>query len=245
MRNRYAIGYIRGRLINKKRTPDWEMQRKVLKEYAAANAYVYLDTLGETQTAKKGMKLEMQALIRACELCKQKKADFLYVDLGNWRRSPVFFKFVTNNQKSRTGFDMIAIKDLGIIEEMQRLAKFDKHFRPDGTPIRHRTASEKKAIRFRVDPCLEWQEKNGISIRRYRNFCHLTSGSDPIYRVIESLSGRSDQQIATSLHRKRYVTVDGKQWQRENVRRTRKIIQEDIFKNFCVVREESTFALLK
>lgn len=239
MGNRYAVGYIRGRFIRKKRTPDWEMQRIALKEYAEANCYVYLATFGEAQTTKKGIKITMPMLIKALELSKKKKATLLYVDLRNWRRSPVFFKFVTNNVPSRTGFKMTAIRDDRVIAEIERLARYDKCFRADGKPVQRRSALEKQDARYNADPGLEWKDENDVSTKRYMNSCHLYKGPEPIYRVIQSLAGKTDREIADILHGRYYVTIDGKRWQKENVRRTRGIIESAAFQQFVAVKEAS------
>lgn len=230
---KHAVGYIRGRVIGAKQTRDWRLQEWALRRYAETHFYNYIKTFGEVQSDENGINVSMRQLKEAMQLCEDIGADLFYVHLGRCRRNPIFFRLIRMVRKSESGFSVIRIHDRNILEEVQRLAKYDKHHRPDGTRIRHRSSQAKKPIQRSVDPCLEWKERSGISTKRYRNFCHLISGPLSICEVIHSAQSRSDEQVAAVLNREFYLTVDGKPWRKENVRRTRKIMQSMEFKQFC------------
>lgn len=233
MTARIAVGYIRGRFIRGKRTPDWEMQRNILTEYADICGYKLIKMFGESQIAKKGIKIDMPKLLDALTLCKKRKGIFLYCDLGNYRKSPVLFAFIRNNNPTKTGFVMKAVKDADILTELERLARYDKCVRPNGKPIKRRSVMEKRAMASIGDPCLAWRESSNISMKRYKNYIHLWKGPDPIYKLINSSSHLTDRDIAEVLHDRYHVTVDGKIWKKENVRRTRAIIDSSEFAEFC------------
>lgn len=230
---KYAVGYIRGRVIAGKQTRDWAMQERAMRVYADTHSYNYLKTFGDVQTDVDGTNLVLLQLKQAVQLCEEIGSDLLYIQLRRWRRNLIFFKVIRCIRKSATGFRAIGIYDRNILEVIQVLSKYDKHHRPDGTPIRHRSPQVKKAVRCAIDPCLEWKERSGVATKRYRNFRHLIAGPDSICEVMHSQPSKSNEELAVILNQKRYLTVDGKPWRKENVRRTRKLMQSMEFKEYC------------
>ncbi len=97
------------------------------------------------------------------------------------------------------------------------------------------------ANKQRSVPSDEWEIEFSISQRRLKGFEHLYHGIEPIYRVIENIIDESpnltNKRIAWALDREAYLTVDGKRWNDETVRKIRTTIKEEDFSRFVAIKD--------
>lgn len=222
-----AVGYVRGRLYRKKWTPDVELQKQQIREYADAYGYELIALKGEDQ--RLGIKKLANALVAALRLCTAKKADFLYVDFGNRRPNTLLNQFLKNTKPETKGWRFVAIPaDRETLEAMERQARVEEFNRRVGAKRKQKPKAEDQKPRNALE---EYQQEHGISTKRLKNFQHLSKGVSPIYKYL--LDQRSSaQEIADDLHDGAYLTVDGKRWTADNVRRSRKLARSGTFQNF-------------
>ena len=125
------------------------------------------------------------------------------------------------------------IKTMEAIERLARMEKFESRRRHRKT-----VAAEKKKV---LSPIEKWQIQSKISRRRLKGFEHLYRGVEPIYRAIEQLLEKSplltNKRIAWALDREAYLTVDGKRWTDETVRKARAFIKGKDFLEFVRLKD--------
>ena len=237
--NGKAVGYIRGRLWKGKWAPDAKLQRRRMEEFAEQHEYEIIQFGGEQQKFSLGRRTGFRKLTELMELCAEQDATFLYVDIGNWRPNVILNNYVSHYKKHGTkkGWEFVAvppdIKTMEAIERQARMEKFESRSRPQKT-----AAAKKKKI---PTPIEQWQSQYKIGHRRLKGFEHLYRGVEPIYRAIEKLLEDSphltNKRIAWALDREAYLTVDGKRWTDETVRKLRGFIKEEAFREFVRLKE--------
>jgi|GEM_PF-4694994 hypothetical protein len=234
-----AYGYIRGRRHSKKWAPDRKHQRRQIEDYADANGYDLIEVFIEEAKFSLAGKTGAYVLASTLKRCTADKADLLYIDLGRWRRNPVFASFVAASKIEKPGrrypYKFVGIPaeraTLEAVERQARLEKYEESFRI-------------KKIKNRADakpttPLQQWKHDNEIGTKRFKNFRHLYAGMTPIYQSIEDNDGKSMREIADLLNKEIYLTVDGKRWNRHNVRKTIDLIATDEFQEFVTLCNEA------
>jgi hypothetical protein len=234
-----AVGYIRGKLWKGKATPDAKLQRARLREFAEENEYEIIKIDGEVQKFKLGKETGFKKLIELNKICRKHRATFLYIDIGKWRQNIVLNQFV-NKIKSfgeAEAWRYVAVppnrKIIEAIERQDRMEKFESRRRP--------RKKKEDDIKKSLSPIEKWQAEFNIGRRRLKSFEHLYHGVEPIYQVIENELRKSpkiaNKRIAWALDREAYLTVDGKRWTDETVRKVKLFIQEDAFLEFVRLKE--------
>ena len=228
-----AVGYIRGRRHRGEWTADVELQKQQIREYADAYDYRLIAMKGEEQ--RLGIRRLANALVAALRLCNRNKADFLYVDFGPRRPNPLLTRFLKETKPETQGWRFVPIPaDRMTLEAMERQARAEAYNFRAG-PRRKRPP--KQADQRAATALEEFKIKFGVSTKRLRNFQHLYRGVNPIYEYL--LDPRSSpQKIADDLCDEAYLTVDGKRWTADNVRRTRRLVEGHIFKAFITMKDE-------
>ena len=233
-----AVGYIRGRLWKGKWAPDKDLQARRIKEFAEEYEYEIIHIAGEQQKFLAGLRAKFSKFHKLLDLCKEHEADFLYVDIGNWRPNVVLNAFVTAAKSGQTkrGWKFVAVppdkKTMEAIERQARMEKFELQRR------RRKKPAEKKSKT--LSPIEKWQIQYSVGSRRLKGFEHLYHGVDPIFRIIEKLlketSNLTNKRIAWALDREAYLTVDGKRWTDETVRKVRGLIKREEFRRYVRLR---------
>ncbi|MBC8269046.1 MAG: hypothetical protein H8E36_09885 [Rhodospirillaceae bacterium] len=234
-----AVGYMRGRLWKGKWAPDARLQRNRIAEYAEENEYEVIKYGGEQQKFSLGRKTGFKVLMELAELCNKHKATFLYVDIGNWRPNVVLNSFLEQAERLKKIRDwkFVAIPpDRKIMEAIERQARLEK-FESRRRPIKKIIKKKKE----KPSPIEKWKTKFKIGRRRLKGFEHLYHGVEPIYRVIEKILEETpkltNKRIAWALDREAYLTVDGKRWTDETVRKIRGVIKEEEFREFVHLKD--------
>lgn len=234
-----AVGYIRGKRWQGKWTPDLKLQRRRIAEFADKHEYEVIQYGGDEQRFSLQKRTGYRKLHELLELCAKHKGTFLYVDIGNWRPNTILNDYIRHYKKSgkTSGWKMLAVppdrKTIEAIERQARLEKFETVRRP-----RKKSTEKKDKI---LTPLDQWQLEHNIGKRRMKGFEHLYKGVEPIYRFIQLRAEESprltNKRIAWALDREAYLTVDGKRWTDETVRKARELIQEDEFLEFVRLKE--------
>ncbi len=234
-----AVGYLRGRLWKGKWAPDAKLQRERIKEFAEENEYEIIKFAGEQQKFSLGRKTGFKKLMELFAHCEEHNATFLYIDIGNWRPNVVLNSYTEHYNKygTKKGWKFVAVppdkKTMEAIERQARMEKFESHRRPKKKSI--------KKKKEKPSPIENWQIKYKISRRRLKGFEHLYRGVDPIFRFIEKIleatPSLTNKRIAWALDRDAYLTVDGKRWNDETVRKIRSVIKKDDFREFVRLKD--------
>ena len=232
-----AVGYIRGRLWRRAWAPDTGLQRQQIKDFAEIEGYEPPTILGEQQNFSMRRKGIYPKLTEALNLCEKHSADFLYVDIGNWRTNPVLNQYIAHKPGTKSGWKFIGIRpDRETIEAVERQGRLEKYANKRRRALKPKLQDEKG--RDNIPPIMIWKRDNEISSKRFKNFEHLYEGVEPIYRLLRGNWDSSNKKIADELHKKAYLTVDGRRWSEDNVRKTRALITSPEFLEFVDMREE-------
>lgn len=232
-----AVGYIRGRLWERRWAPDKELQSRQIKEFAEANDYGVLKIVGEQQNFSLRRKGIYPKLMEALDLCEKHNADFLYVDIGNWRTNPVLNQYTSHKAGTKSGWKFVGIDpERKTIEAIERQARVEKYANKRRKASKRRLHDEEG--KDALPEILVWKRDNKISSKRFKNFEHLYEGVEPIYRLIKDNWQLSNKRIADELHEGAYLTVDGRRWSEDNVRKTRYLITGKKFAQFVELKEE-------
>ena len=239
--NGKAVGYIRGRQWKGKWAPDAQRQRQRLLKFADANEYEIIKFGGEQQKFSLGRRTGFRKLTELLTLCDEHKATFLYVDIGNWRPNIILNNYVSHYKKHGTkrGWQFVAVPpDLETMEAIERQARLEKF--ESKRRLQKKVGKERRKILLPIE---QWQFDYKISRRRLKGFEHLYRGVEPIYRAIEKLIEESpkltNKRIAWALDREAYLTVDGKRWTDETVRKVRGLIKDKEFFEFVRIKNAS------
>ncbi len=234
-----AVGYIRGRLWKGKWAPDAKLQRARIKEFADENEYEVIKIAGEQQKFSLTTKAGIKKLGELLTLCDEQKATFLFVDIGNWRPNVVLNSYVNHYKRygTKKGWEFVAVppdkKTMEAIERQARMEKFESR--------RHHKKKDVEKKKEKPSPLEKWQKKYNVSRRRLKGFEHLYHGVEPIFRIIEKILAETpnltNKRIAWALDREAYLTVDGKRWSDETVRKIRGVIKEDDFLEFVRLKD--------
>ncbi len=241
MRKKIAIGYIRGRKFGNKWAPDRKEQHRQLSDFAEFHRYDLIEVHIDDQKDGLLRRSGLRGFGKAIEACRDKKADLLYIDTGRWRRNKTFLDFVSIHRKqSKTGpapdYRMIAIPAEQVtIDAIQRMARYEKFYESNRIKKKKLTTAPPQ-----LTPTQKWKLENGITTRKFRNFVHLRNGVNPIYILLEKAAnaGKSMSEIADLLNETFYLTVDGKRWNRHNVRKTIDLIASEDFEKFLTLCNE-------
>lgn len=240
-----CLCFIRGHKYKKKMSPDMMLQRDFLKAYAEAEGYDDIKSY-QVFSFKGSSAFRLQAfIIKTITYCIRQKRDFIYIELSRWRRNTLLTDLV-RQYETKVKKDAKAKPDIirfikidasqeiiDAIETHARFEKFDKHVKtvtkkPKKGSFKYCYGlwEEAKASK---DTLIIWKFENNISTRRFNNFRHLCKGSNSIYDVITDHQDLSPQSIADILHKKYYLTVDGKRWTRDNVTKTMILFKDPLF----------------
>ncbi len=234
-----AVCYVRGRMHNGKWAADRAQQLNQFKAYAEEHeCEIKARYIEETRFSLKN-RTGAHTLAKALDKCKSLKADFLYIDLGRWRRNPVFIDTVSEHKKKDAGpkpypYRMIAIpaerKTIEAIERQARLEKYEESFRVKKIAARTEQKKFTGLQQFKID--------RQISTKRFNNFKHLYAGVLSIYDVILKNINDPSSHIADVLNSKIFLTVDGKRWNRHNAKKTVDLINSTEFEDFVTLCNE-------
>ncbi len=235
---KFAIGYVRGRRFNGKWCGDAKAQRRQILDYAEAYDFTVIKILIEEQKFSLFKQTGGRTLATALSLCKDNKGTLLYVDIGRWRRSPLFVETIKKIQTHKNTKKLYSYKIQAIpaerktIELIERQAREEKYYESFGIKkVKKKTVSN-------VSDLMKWKQDNKIGTKRFNNFKHLYKGVEPIYRIFEKHTDSKIIVILDILIKGHYLTVDGKRWNKDNVRKTRANIESDDFQEFIRICDE-------
>lgn len=234
MAKKQGIAYIRARKFDGKWTPDAELQAHLIQSYAEVDGVDIAKTVIEEQTFSLRRKDTQKELMPTLSECRRKKMTFYYVDIGRWRRNPVFSEVMTAlDERDKTG----KIKRVGIpatqeiLDAIARQSEFEK-------ALHSHRAIPRKRERQTITRVEEFQRDRAIGTKRMRNYQHLYKGVEPIYKVFWEQRDQMPSTILKALHDGQYLTSDKKLWTKENVRRTRRLVEGQDFKDFVAMMNE-------
>ncbi len=233
-----AIGYVRARKYMGAWAKDCPLQIKQMRLFAEANGYHLIGTYSEDQ--KFSIKNETGALVlsKVLKRCKREKADFLYIDIGRFRRNPVFSDISKDVRYRQETSKPYPYKFVAIPAARETIEAIERHARYEKYDFRFRRIREKKKTKEPNNPISVWKRENKVGTKRLNNFKHLYEGVAPIYKVIQQHLDLKPRDIADYLNRDYYMTVNGRRWDRDNARKTMELIATDLFHEYVDLREQ-------
>ena len=157
-----AIGYIRGRKYNGKWAIDRASQRQQLVEYAEAYNYELLGVRTEDQEISLKDKKTLLGLLQLLKRCKREKADFLYVDLGRYRRNIFFDQIIEAALKDEQNNESLLRTSIAIPASRATREALERHARYELYDYRYkRSRPKKKVVKLKDDTVSVWQPELG------------------------------------------------------------------------------------
>ena len=233
-----AICFIRGVKVGGKWSIDSRLQEKQLKEYAA-DVYDEVTVVGYAYNQGMDTFESLKFLLNTTSKCSNTNADFIYVELGRYRRSRFLLdlsKLHDNSKAKNKPFNVIKIDaSRNTIEAIERLNR-EAHFKYQKTKSKRASKplgkAEDKAKDKAEGPFNDFMRTHNVNKKQLANLKHLHHGVVPIYRVIQDNSDLSPAFIADILHKEMYLTVGGKYWTRHNVKKAMDLIGTPLFEEF-------------
>lgn len=214
-----------------------DRQSDLIREWCDANGMKILRIFNEAQMDKFGPVDKFPALDEAFALCKEHQAVFIYVGLQRLRKNPNLKRRIAEFKKSVGSSMLEEIPGGELIEYIRRTT-----VAPRGG---QRSAGEQSFNRMLIIPPSKegpiscWAKDNAIDMRRLRSLAHLNQFR--IGRLIMDAHNLnySDKDIADELNDHYLLTVYGKRWTKETVRKARETLLSDEYKGYCAaVRQE-------
>ena len=233
-----AVGYIRARKFAGKWTADARAQRDQIYDYADAEGFKVVKMFVEEQRFSIHKQTGARRFFNALKFCKESGAAFIYVDIGRWRRNPVLHETLTEIERRKGTKDERPYSVVSIPAERRTIELIERQAREEEYYESFKISKRKRRVVKTLSPIEQWKVDNKIGTKRFNNFKHLYKGVEPIYKVFDKHADDTVNDIVDDLHRGHYLTVDGKRWNKDNVRKTRLVIQSDDFRGFVKVCEE-------
>ena len=222
--NGKAVGYVRMAMHNGVVSGDAPMQQQLIQAYMKKHRYVPLSIHQERQTYKQISKTTgAKKLHYLMKLCEREGADLLYVDLGLFRNNAVFFDAVKRQNAKLDGWKFVEVPcTKSLYEFLERNLRKVKKFAP------MKKKAPTKELDKREQALWKTLEANGVTRRQYRNAVYLCHGVISIYRtVLDGIKNKeSDKNIAWELNEQAHLTLTGKMWNDETVRKIRNRIED-------------------
>jgi hypothetical protein len=238
----YVAGYVRGRNSSDTSGLTVREQKRQIREYVENNEVTLVDIIVENDKADSGF-------INTLQLCRTRIfpdddktgsqfkffPSLLYVDMGNWNSSSSFKK------------KLAALHDDTEYKKYTKMNTYRRRVRPIAIDADqrlmealHREAlleNRGKKVHKIPRPLNEGIERpDGIGARRFNNFLHLTYGACPIIDILNQKQQSTHADLAKLLNADCYLTVDGKPWSPDNVRKVRKEFEKNDFLEFAKMR---------
>ena len=232
-----AIGFIRGVKYRSMWSQDCELQQEQIELTADVEGFHILDIYKDDQRFSFRKKSTNDNLFKAVKRCQRENAKFLFIDIGRYRRNPIFLEVIgivkdqDKRRKNKILYPISASKE--VLEAIERHARFEE---VDTQNRKKRPSAKPSKPKF--DPIREWQVTNKVGTKRLNNFKHLYDGVRPIYKIIEEHIELKPREIADILNKDYFLTATGKRWDRDNTRKTMDLISDFLFREYAQLRDE-------
>ncbi|WP_376958005.1 hypothetical protein ABNQ39_13200 [Azospirillum sp. A26] len=224
-----VVGYIRsGSTIKSSILSD--EQEELICEWSREQKAKVLGIYADAQFDQYGIKISLPSLEQALECCEKTGATFVYVTLGQKRKSAILNRLI--DEKSRGG---AAFKVVSISQNFSYAVK--KKF-ISARPRIFIAENGKKIVRLPPDtpdagsPLSSWVRERKMSSKRYKNFVHFLKNH--LETKIEAYMqiGLTDREIADELTKMGVRSAYGKIWTKQNIQKLREAIKSESFKEF-------------
>ncbi|MBT4934808.1 MAG: hypothetical protein HOL66_09185 [Rhodospirillaceae bacterium] len=221
-----AVGYIRGAVWRTGWAPDSGMQGGLISKYMNDKKFEKIALKGEVQKFTKTTRNPNKVLNELIEICEKENADFIFCDIGYFRRNQYFNNVVYQRSLlKKKSWKFIQLPQSNRI--IDAIRRFNKARRKE--IVKHSIANpkpeDKPQFRY-VSPITKWQDRWDISETKKKNYTHLVHGEYSICDVIleHAEKGLSNYRIAWELNDLLYRTPTGMEWTDESVRKLRNMM---------------------
>ncbi|HYG90768.1 MAG TPA: hypothetical protein VD978_31445 [Azospirillum sp.] len=203
----------------------------MIEEWCDANGLELAFVCRDVFADKFGPAEELPGLDRAFEHCLTHGAKFVYVGLQRFRKNQNFNRRLSLFAQ-KVGASMIEeISGREVVNHLKEVvdaAKLKKH-----QDKRRSSTSRVSFGILEIERIADWAINNGIDQRRLRNFWHLRCLLLDRFIIQAHSKGYSDRDIADELNDHGKLTVYGRRWTKETVRKARSVYESIEYNEFC------------